>query len=71
MVGSSWVKLFSTKQGEMCFAQRHNALSTVRLKLESPGLESSTLALSHCALVFFTLHVHLHTVWGTAVCTEQ
>ena len=39
----------------MCFAQGHNELNAVvpvRLKLESLGLESSTLALSHCASVF-------------------
>ena len=39
----------------MCFAQGHNELNavvSVRLKLESLGLESSTLALSHCASVF-------------------
>ena len=45
----------STKQIVMCFAQGHNALNAVvpvRLKLESLGLESSTLALSHCASGF-------------------
>ena len=39
----------------MCFAQGHNELNAVvpvRLKLESLCLESSTLALSHCASVF-------------------
>ena len=47
----------------MCFAQGHNALNavvSVRLKLESLGLESSTLALSHFR--FFIITVHLHTV---------
>ena len=45
----------------MCFAQGHNELNAVvpvRLKLESLGLESSTLALSHCASVLL-LHVQL------------
>ena len=40
----------------MCFAQEPielNAVVPVRPKLESLGLESSTLALSHCASVFF------------------
>ena len=55
--GSSWVKLVQcTEQRAMCFAQGHSKLNAVvpeRLKLESLSLESSTLALSHCASVFF------------------
>ena len=55
----------------MCFAQGHNELNAVvpvRLKLESLGLESSTLALSHCASVF-SLQLSI-CIW-LAVCTEQ
>ena len=65
----------STKQRVMCFAQGHNELNAVvqvRLKLESLGLESSTLALTHCAAVFFFITtVHLHMVGRTSMCTEQ
>ena len=53
----------------MSFAQGHNALNAfvqVRLKLESLGLESSTLALS-----FFITTFHLHMVDRTSICTEQ
>ena len=48
----------------MCFAQVHNTLSTVvpvRLKLESPGLSSSTLALSYWASVL-SLHLSIF-IW--------
>ena len=58
----------------MCFAQGHNALNVVvqvLLKFESLGLESCTLALSHCASVFFITMVHLHMVGPTSICTEQ
>ena len=47
--------LTSTKQRVMCFAHGHNKLNAVVPvwpKLESLSLESSTLALSHCASVF-------------------
>ena len=46
----------------MCFAQGHNALNAVvpvRLKLESLGLESSTLALSHFRFFITTVHLHM------------
>ena len=36
----------------MCFAEGHNELNAVRPKLESLGLESSALSLSHCASIF-------------------
>ena len=45
----------STKQRAACFIKGHNELNAVvpvRLKHESLGLESSTLALNHCASVF-------------------
>ena len=32
----------------MCLAQGHNAVTRVRLEPRGPGLESSTLPLSHC-----------------------
>ena len=50
----------------MSFAQGHNALNAfvpVRLKLESLGLESSTLALSHCASGF-SLQLSIY-IWLT------
>ena len=50
----------------MCFAQGHNELNAVvpvRPKLESLGLESSTLALSHCASVFsLQLSIYMY-IW--------
>ena len=54
----------------MCFAQGHNKLNAVvpeRLKLESLSLESSTLALSHCASVVFFIAT---MVGRTFICTE-
>ena len=54
----------------MCFAQGHNELNAVvpvRLKLESLGLESSTLALSHCASFFF----YYNCPFTSSICTEQ
>ena len=52
----------------MSFAQGHNALIAfvpVRLKLESLGLESSTLALSHCASGF-SLQLSIY-IWLTVL----
>ena len=50
-VMSGWVFLVwtSTKQGLMCLAQGHNAVTQVRLEPATPRFESSTLPLSHCA----------------------
>ena len=69
--GRVFLGLTNTKHRVMCFAQGHNELNAVvpvRLKLESLGLESSTLALSHCASVF-SLQLSI-CIW-LAVCTEQ
>ena len=60
--GRVFLGLTSTKQRVMCFAQGHNALNAVvpvRLKLESLGLESSTLALSHFRFFITTVHLHM------------
>ena len=38
----------STELGLMCLAQWHKAVTPVRLKPVTPGLESSILSLSHC-----------------------
>ena len=58
----------STKQRVMSFAQGHNALNAfvpVRPKLESLGLESSTLAQSHCASGF-SLQLSIY-IWLTVL----
>ena len=50
MSGLFFLGWTSTKQGLMCLAQGHKAVTPVRLKTLQPlHLESSTLPLSHCA----------------------
>ena len=53
MSGRFFLGRTSTKQGIMCLAQGHNAVTPVRLEPATLRLETSTLPLSHCALPLY------------------
>ena len=53
------IHIASTKQGLICLAQGHNAVTPVRLHPQPLGLKSSTLPLSHCRYMVFEIMEHL------------